>query len=96
MASISLRRLADQLNKEFPGVWIKDGAEFDSRHAGALWTGEGSWVEDEHGKDAAFDSYSVVDELYPNGVHHQLATFLEQRGFYCEFYDAGTVFIYPM
>jgi len=53
-----------------------------------LWTGEGSDMPDGL---PAFDYYN--HEYYEMGVHPKLFKFLNKCGWYCEFHDAGTVFI---
>ena len=100
---MNVQQLQAVLATEFPKVWVRDGAEFDSRHAGSLWTGEGSEVikafttlPDESPIDIpAFDYYGS-EPLYVMGVERSLAEFLQKQGYYVEFYDAGTAFIYPI
>jgi hypothetical protein len=93
---VDFQQLKTELATRFPKVWIKDGAEFDSRHANSLWTGEGSEI-DVHGDQvytvAAFDNYSDSVQ-YVFGVWRELHNFLHARGFYAEAYDGGTYFIY--
>ncbi len=93
--------LKAQLSNAFPKVWIKDGDEFSRGHKNSLWTGEGSMItttvplpgEQFTFDIPAFDSCDLSD-IYVFGVHHKLHKFLEERGFFAEFHDGGTVFIY--
>lgn len=95
--------LQAKLAVKFPKVWVKDGAEFDRRHATALWTGEGSKIDvtvdvgDEKMtfEVPAFDQYDMTG-LYEFGVHRDLHNFLAENGCYAEAYDGGTYFIYPI
>lgn len=84
------------LAEQFPKVWLKDGKLF-ARTDECLWTGEGSSidvkVEGETFTVPAFDYYDQSG-LYVFGVHKSLHNALEDYGFFAEFYDAGTVFIY--
>lgn len=91
-----LQALKEEINRQMPRVWIEDGVEFSARHGNCLWTGEGSTIELNDGTLVeAFDYYAATN-LYEMGVWHELAEFLRKRGFYCEFYDAGTVMIYEV
>ena len=59
---------------------------------------KGVWVSGEHGdtyrRRRIFDYYNESD-LYENGVLKRFAEELANHGWYCEWYDAGTVLIYP-
>ena len=83
-----LKGLMTKLTKTFPELWLKDGAEFHSGYGHTLWTGEGSYMP--YGLPA-FDHYNY--EFYEMGIHPKLFKFLAKGGWYCEFHDAGTVFI---
>lgn len=85
-----LARLAKDIKKKFPHVWIKPGGDFDSDSKNSLWTGEGSEIDGY----PAFDHYDTKEILYTMGVHKKLEKFLQSRGYFAEPYDAGTYFIY--
>jgi hypothetical protein len=77
----------------FPQMWFKDGGEFRNDGSNSIWTGEGSFIQDEHGREQyAFDHYGYHDTM---GVNPILNKALNNLNLYAEFYDAGTVFIYP-
>lgn len=75
------------LQKQFPNVWMKDGADFADRYENTIWTGEGSDIDGAY----AFCSYSYDDTM---GIHPKFNDALNRLGLWAEFYDAGTVFIY--
>lgn len=59
---------------------------------------KGLWVSGEHGdtyrRKRIFDYYND-SELYEGGVLKAFAEELANQGWYCEWYDPGTVLIYP-
>jgi hypothetical protein len=75
------------MNKKFPGVWTREG-EFFNGSKGAIWTGEGSSMPNE---DEAFNHYRSDFEM---GIHPELYTYLNDRGWHCEWHDGGTILIY--
>ena len=79
------------LSKAFPGLWMKKGSEFDSRHGTAIWSGEGSVMPD---GSPAFGFYERSDYVF--GVHPVLDAKLRSMGLYAEAYDGGTFFFYEV
>lgn len=79
------------LEKAFPGVWLKDGRLFDSRHGSAIWSGEGSVMPD---GSPAFGFYERSDYVF--GVHPELHAKLDKMGLFAEAYDGGTFFFYEI
>ena len=71
-------------------MWMKYSEQFDGRN-NAIWTGEGSEAEN------AIPMFSIErdDETYQMGVHRSLVEKLDRYGWFAEFRDNGTVFIYP-
>jgi hypothetical protein len=45
-------------------------------------------------KDDMFNYYHGGSK-YPQGIHKDLAKFLDKCGWYGQFYDAGTVMLWP-
>jgi hypothetical protein len=78
--------LIKQINKRFPDIWMKPSEEFNGSK-GAIWTGEGSDIDNV----SAFEHYGYRDTM---GIHPDLWNFLKAKGWHCEWYDGGTVFIY--
>jgi hypothetical protein len=77
-----------QLRALFPNIWFKDGSDFYGNPHNFIWTGEGNHI----GEESAFCYYAYPETF---GVHPVMAQALDKFGLYAEFYDAGTVFIYP-
>lgn len=82
----------EKLQHEFPKCWLKPGEEFAPEYAGSIWTGEGSEVRYRGEHWEAFDL-----ELWNStgGVIPPLAEFLNLHQWRVEWYDAGTVLLYP-
>lgn len=76
-----------KLQKQFPDVWFKDGADFSNSHTNTVWTGEGSYIDGHN----AFDAYGYGETM---GIHPKMQKALDKLGLWAEFYDAGTVFFY--
>ena len=99
-------QLMQILAKTFPKMWMKDGTEWNhNSKANFIWTGEGScWVEIIcHSLGSAelehnlFNYHLTYEKhgTYEMGIHKKLVALLDEHGWYCEWHDAGTVFIYP-
>src|SRR6185312_12524374 len=100
MKSMSRDKLMKLLEKEFPNMWMKYSEEFNGNDdVEAIWTGEGSYLLDEHhGKVPLFDYNAGFtdrqERVYVMGIYKKLRTLLESNGWYSEWYDGGTVFLY--
>jgi len=56
----------------------------------------GIWISaEETDNQFAFDYYAM-NSSYDLGVHKDLGVFLERRGWYAEWYDAGTIFLWEI
>ena len=99
--------MMEKLRKRFPNIWIKPAEDFykdkHPRAKYAIWTGsEGNTFVDNNKKIAAFNPTDSIfynpkiDKSYDNEVHVTLAKFLRKNGYYAEFYDAGTIFFWPI
>jgi hypothetical protein len=85
--------LIEALQKRFPKAWFKDGADFGSGSDTAVWTGEGSELNNGLPMFNYYSERSCYAEGF--GAHEQLCNFVEKHGYYVECYDAGTFLIYP-
>lgn len=87
-------KLIEELRKEFPKAWFKDGMMFDGNENCLVWTGEESMFDE---YVPLFDYYSQMFNIFPDaGVHFKLKEFLESRGLFCECHDPGTYLIYKI
>jgi len=71
------------------GIEFRDGGDFSANQAGSIWT----WAEGEH--DDYFDYYTSSPD-FAGGVNISFNRQLESIGFYVEWYDCATIFIYPI
>jgi hypothetical protein len=71
------------------GISFRDGEEFSADKKGAIWT----WAEGEH--PDFFDYYSE-SSTFEFGIKSTLKDQLDQRGWFAEWYDCGTIFIYEI
>ncbi len=78
------------LRINFPKMWTKESEEFDGRE-NAIWTGEGSYVDDHN------DMFNNMLDggSYEMGIHKSLVRLLDEHGWFAEWSDGGTVFVYP-
>lgn len=72
--------------------FVKKSEEFDGEEGG-IWLG-GTDPLMPNAKDAMFNYYHGGSK-YPQGVHKDLAKFLDKCGWYGQFADPGTVMLWP-
>ena len=62
--------------------------------------GKGIWMSAENGEKIygkrIFDSWTMDDKHYDIGVLRKFAVQIEKLGWYCEWYDCGTMMIYEI
>jgi hypothetical protein len=87
--------LMAKLEKKYPKMFLRTTEEFDGG-SGGIWTSAENIVLD-NSRMPLFNYYAddYNEVSYIMGVRKSLHDFLEKNGWYCEFYDAGTVMIYP-
>lgn len=90
MELTSKEKLIELLRNKFKDCWFKDGAEFSDNHPTAIWSGEGSVIDNMN----LVNDYSE-SKRYIMGVHEKMDAFLKRHGWYHELYDTGTVMFYP-
>jgi hypothetical protein len=86
----SIERKLNKLEAMFPNAWFKPGEYFSSGFENAIWTGEGSDINGV----CMFNYYGYQNEDMI-GVHPKMAATLKKMNMYADWYDAGTVFIWP-
>jgi len=77
------------LQEKFPKMWMKESEQFDGTK-NAIWTGEGSMDNE----DFPLFNYGTDNTMYTMGIRKELFELLEDNGWYCEWQDAGTIFIF--
>lgn len=94
--TITRERLIAKLEKAYPEMMLRDSELFDGRK-GAIWTSGEEPPLDRTGMPI-FDYWAedIEEKYYTFGVRNHLFNFLERNGWYAEWYDAGTIFIYEI
>lgn len=87
--SVSRNELIKLLKERFPKMKVRPSEDFDGR-GGGLWTS---------GEEGDFFDYYAYDsdrkeERYILGTRKDVHIFLEEHGWFSEFYDPGTVMLY--
>jgi hypothetical protein len=72
------------------GISFREGEEFSEGQKGSIW----SWAEGEH--PDYFNYYSEDYKNFDMGVNKKLMKELAKVGYYAEWYDCGTIFIYEI
>ena len=73
--------------------FIRTTEEFDGEEGG-IWLGGSDGKLMPNAKDDMFNYYHGGSK-YPHGIHKDLAKFLDKHGWYGQFYDPGTVMLWP-
>lgn len=73
--------------------FVKTSEEFDGEEGG-IWLGGSDGKLMPNAKDDMFNYYHGGSK-YPQGIHKDLAKFLDKKGWYGQFGDPGTVFLWP-
>lgn len=73
--------------------FVKTSEEFDGEEGG-IWLGGSEGKLMPNAKDDMFNYYHGGSK-YPQGIHKDLAKFLDKKGWYGQFGDPGTVFLWP-
>ena len=98
-SSISRNELMSILREEYNIGFVKTDDDFYGSHL--LGEGTGIWLSAENRdmlpkrKAFIFDYYASDHKKYDDGVHRDFLKFLGSKGWYPEWYDGGTVFLYP-
>ena len=88
----------DKLIKELYTRWnidfVRTTEEFNGDIGGVWLSGEDS-AKMKDGLDM-FDYYTENYNRYELGVHNIICKWLEKKGWYAEWYDAGTIMLYKI
>lgn len=83
-----------QFNKRFPdikGVAVRDDNQIFLGNAA-----EGGEINEIPAADYYGDAMDPQEKIWVFGVHKEIIKFLEDRGWFAEWYDPGTLFAYPI
>jgi len=88
-------KLIEELKKRYPGKNFRTSEEFSDSMPGGVWT------SGEDGKEESLPLFNYYaqdnsEKTYIFGVRTFLHNWLEEQGWYCEWYDAGTVMIWEL
>ena len=73
--------------------FVKNSEEFDGEEGG-IWLGGNDGLLMPNAKDEMFNYYHGGSK-FPQGIHKDLAKFLDKCGWYGQFADPGTVMLWP-
>ena len=83
-------------------TFLKKSEEFDGKKGGIWTSGEHDWLYNglppfdyrvEYG-DFPRDNEMKVKTMYVKGIHREIYSWLEERGWYPRWYDDGTLFFW--
>ena len=91
--------LKSEIESEYNVDFIRTSEEFGNS-PGGLWMSAESAQQVGKNDYPLFDYYAdefdPKEEIYTMGVLKEFETFLADRGWYAEFYDGGTVMLWPL
>lgn len=85
--------MIDTMRNKYGLSFVKTSEEFDGEEGG-IWLGGSEGKLMPNAKDDMFNYYHGGSK-YPQGIHKDLAKFLDKCGWYGQFGDPGTVFLWP-
>jgi hypothetical protein len=85
-------QLIEELQSKYPKMFLRTTEEFDGTKDGIWTNGEQPPVNTE---GLPIFNYYAEDNKYNFGIEVNFSEYLDQLGWYCEWYDAGTIFITP-
>jgi len=74
--------------------FVKNSEEFDGEEGG-IWLGDSDSLLMPNAKSEEMFNYYHGGSKYPQGIHKDLAKFLDKCGWYGQFADPGTVMLWP-
>jgi len=81
------------LEKKYPSMSLRTTEAFDGTKGG-IWTSGEDHLPAEDGH-SLFDYYAENYSMYTIGVHVEIVELLDEQGWYAEWYDAGTIMLWP-
>jgi len=90
------QELITALQKKYPNKKFRTTEEFSGDMKGGIWTSAEDGTLDKGLPLFSYYSQDGGSNSYILGVRIYLHRWLEECGWYCEFYDAGTVMIWEL
>jgi len=90
------KQMMAHLAKNWPKLFLKTTEEFGCGEGG-IWTSGEDGIEFDPKHEMPMPIFNYYNEvpLYEDGVIKEFANMLFAHGWFCEWYDPGTVMIYP-
>lgn len=91
--------LKNEIKAEYNVPFIKTSEEFGNSPGGLWMSAEdpGQVGKNEYPLfDYYADEFDPQEKIFVMGVNREFETFLADRGWYAEFYDGGTVMLWPL
>lgn len=88
------QQMMDALKRAYPNQHMRVGEDFNSDSEGSIWMSAEDGTVDRKGIEI-FDYYGP-HSLYELGVVKHLNAYVERHGWYFEWYDAGTIFLWEL
>jgi hypothetical protein len=93
MKTLTREELKKKLEAKYPGMACKMSEGFSSDYKGGIWLSGENGLTNKKGKKL-FNYYAEDRKNYELGVLNEIYSFLENRGWYAEWYDAGTIMLW--
>jgi hypothetical protein len=81
-----------KLNEKYPKLTLDTSEAFNQSNGGIWVKGTENGITAKDGKKLF--NYYAEQKIYELGVHNEINKFVEKLGWYFEWYDCGTIFIY--
>lgn len=96
MKSITREDMMAKIASKYPKLSLRTTEEFDGGQKGIWIAGTESGITAKDGFKL-FDSWveDYKETRYVLGVHKEFGNLVEANGWYCEWYDAGTMMVFP-
>ncbi len=87
-------QMLEAIKGKYPKQHIRTSEEFSEVYENGLWMSAEDGTTDTRGN--LIFRYYVDRKAYSNGVINQLNNFVKKHGWFFEWYDAGTIMLYPL
>lgn len=87
-------KMMEILENTYPGLWMNYSEDFNGSKYG-IWICAEDGVVDRNG-DELFDYYAMNHRKYMFGVVKHLSNWAQRAGWYFEWHDPGTIFMWKI